>query len=656
MNISAPSALRFIAQLLSTWLLCSSCHFAFAQAAASSDYTTSLPSVEKVETQLQGSDPIDTTARQVAVFEYLQVYIERIRDGRQYNGPYTPGELQHRTDYAKAQYDLTQNFTKTHSAADVKTFQQKEGNYSVNNALDWIKQFEGQQAADTYKGTEATLAQSYQQHEDQMQQQQQQQQGGGGGLLGGLLGAGGASTSLNADQRRCLELGGSYNACAGVMMGLVQAIGSLVTMGASDTSANQPPPLSGVILVGDYHSRADLPEISLTANGGALLSKCGTLVDATHPYTLRKSSATTQIVADNEPNPIVLTLRSDGSLSGPGAIQVKGSIITGYHVVTTTRTGNCAPNCVTSSSTPIYAPSMQSCTISQLAPQPPPPPPAKPTGMVAAVGDLFGASDPIAQTYGFRVIGPYAGSSGMLLSFDNSYVTLDCGQAHVNVPYTVDNTPSGLVVRVQNGGGAFALTVATDNTLRGSGSTTINGRLVSAVNGQNVSFTPHSENCSIGTFTPKGAQNTMFASNAPVAATPSYTAPTPLSANGAATVPGAPTAFEASLAGAGIAPSGDARVSLRVLFTSNFTGANPMANQTVFVLRKPIEQVLSELGVAIPAGANAGRAMAALQTLCHSSQGCSSVVKGLSGYYVTTAKLDASGNATVSATAATGTY
>jgi hypothetical protein len=81
-----------------------------------------------------------------------------------------------------------------------------------------------------------------------------------------------------------------------------------------------------------------------------------------------------------------------------------------------------------------------------------------------------------------------------------------------------------------------------------------------------------------------------------------------------------------------------------------------MANQTVFVLRKPIEQVLSELGVAIPAGANAGRAMAALQTLCHSSQGCSSVVKGLSGYYVTTAKLDASGNATVSATAATGTY
>jgi hypothetical protein len=48
--------------------------------------------------------------------------------------------------------------------------------------------------------------------------------------------------------------------------------------------------------------------------------------------------------------------------------------------------------------------------------------------------------------------------------------------------------------------------------------------------------------------------------------------------------------------------------------------------------------------------------MKALQTQCHSAQGCSSVMQGLPKYYVTTTKLDATGKATLNATAATGQY
>jgi hypothetical protein len=93
-----------------------------------------------------------------------------------------------------------------------------------------------------------------------------------------------------------------------------------------------------------------------------------------------------------------------------------------------------------------------------------------------------------------------------------------------------------------------------------------------------------------------------------------------------------------------------------VLLSSSFAGTNPLVGQTVFVSRKPMDQILRELGVAVPANATPAQAMQALQTQCHSTQGCSSAVKGLSAYYVTTTKLDSTGKATLSATAATGPY
>src|SRR6201996_2802026 len=89
---------------------------AIAQAPpASGDYTASLPSVEKVKSQLKGTDPTDTVARQVAVFTYLQTYISRIKDNRKYGGPFTSGEQKLMGDYSLAAYQLSQDFAKTHS-------------------------------------------------------------------------------------------------------------------------------------------------------------------------------------------------------------------------------------------------------------------------------------------------------------------------------------------------------------------------------------------------------------------------------------------------------------------------------------------------------------------------------------------------------------
>jgi hypothetical protein len=73
-------------------------------------------------------------------------------------------------------------------------------------------------------------------------------------------------------------------------------------------------------------------------------------------------------------------------------------------------------------------------------------------------------------------------------------------------------------------------------------------------------------------------------------------------------------------------------------------------------MRKPIGDVLRELGLAVPSNATAAQSMKALQTQCHSTQGCSSIIQGMSRSYVTTTKLNASGKAALSARNAAGTY
>jgi hypothetical protein len=251
--------------------------------------------------------------------------------------------------------------------------------------------------------------------------------------------------------------------------------------------------------------------------------------------------------------------------------------------------------------------------------------------------------------------GRYAGNSGLVLEFANDAVTIDCGKAHVRTPYTVENTPAQFVVHVQNGGGAFLLGVAPDNALRGSGSTSVNGRLVTAIHGENVSFTPHSETCNVDSLRPRGERNTMLASNAPMPALPASYSGNVIASTSPAPAPAAP-AIEAALGGAGISAATGTRAPLRVLLSSNFTGTNPLAGQAVFVARKPMDQILRELGVTVPANATPAQAMKALQTLCHSPQGCTPMMQKLPTYYVATTKLDAAGKATLSATTATGKY
>jgi hypothetical protein len=80
-----------------------------------------------------------------------------------------------------------------------------------------------------------------------------------------------------------------------------------------------------------------------------------------------------------------------------------------------------------------------------------------------------------------------------------------------------------------------------------------------------------------------------------------------------------------------------------------------MAGQSIFIMRERMDEVLRKLGVPIPLNSTPGKAMQALSTSCHAMD-CRPIMTGLGKCYVTTAKLDSTGKATLSAQAQTGPY
>ena len=131
---------------------------AFGQA-ASADYTDDLPSVDRVKAEIKGTDPTDTLARQTAVFSYLNTYVYRIAYNRSVRGPYTAGETRVMTAYQLAGYQITQDYTKSHTPEQAKAFVQLAGQYEMNSAFyaDWSKRLIGPQSAAAYKNAENQL-------------------------------------------------------------------------------------------------------------------------------------------------------------------------------------------------------------------------------------------------------------------------------------------------------------------------------------------------------------------------------------------------------------------------------------------------------------------------------------------------------------------
>ena len=655
LSTAASCRLR-LRKMLLVALLCLACTNLLAQANNTS-YTSDMPSVERVKAEIRGSDPTDTLARQVAVFVYLSQYIQRIKYNRSYSGPFTPDEQRLMGAYDLAAYQISQDYAKSHTADEAKAFERLHGQYEMNSEFykDWSKRLIGKQSAAAYKGAETGLAATAKAHFDEEKRVNDEARANASKTTSGL-----SNDPTAVATRRCLELGGTPAGCMG--KGFTSGLMGMIGINMEEIAGSG---RAGVVLFGGYKGPATTVSLGFGADTVAL-GGCGKLVTDPHSYAVEKRPGSLQVMVQNEPHTIVLTMRPDGGLTGPGIIDVKGQIITGYHDVTETLYMNnqpvvdasCGGVCSKTTRVPDYAPKVERCTIGSLAPPPHPKPsatPAQPAADSGLIGALTGFMDTIAPSGGepgLRMTGKY-GSGMLLLDFSAASVTLDCGQAHVRQPYTVENAPNQLLIHVENAGGPFTLALEPDNSLRGSGSTAVNGRLVTGMNGDNVAFAPHSEHCDVATLRPKSGSTpaTNVAGNAPAA----VPAPQPVAGGSAAPVT-AVSNQRTSLTPASAPSPSPGRASMRVTISADFpSGPNPMVGQSVFVMKERIDDVLRKLGVAVPANSTPGQAMQVLATSCKTTD-CRPVFSGMTKYYVTTVKLDSTGKAVLSAQAATGPY
>jgi hypothetical protein len=637
--------------LLLAALLCLACGSVLAQT-ASPDYTNDLPSVERVKAEIKGSDPTDTLARQVAVFTYLQAYVQRIKYNRSYSGPFTPGEQRVIAAYSLAAYQMSQDYAKTHTPDEAKAFERLHGQYEMNSEFykDWSKRLIGPQSAAAYKGAEAGLAATQQAHVDSIKRANEEAQSQAQAHSTNAQGLSNDPTAVAT--RRCLELGGSNVGCMG--KGFMSGFMDMVGFGDKAQESFMGPGRAGVVLSGLYKNPATTTSLGFN-EGSVAINGCGKLVADGHNYTIDKRPGSLQVTVDNEPHPITLTMRPDGGFTGPGLIDVKGRIIIGYHTVTSTLMVNgvratpdqCNGPCQTSTQVPDYAPAMARCTIGSLAMPPQPPPaaaqPANDSGILGVVSGLADTFAPGGGEVGLRMTGKYGGGM-LLLDFSGNSLILDCGQAHLRQPYTVENTPNTLLIHVQNSGGPFTLAVQPDNSLRGSGNTAVNGRLVTGMNGENVAFTPHSERCDVGIFRPKtgAAPAASVASASPV--------PAPIATAAASSV----VPMSAASTGATNSP---ATSGMTLAISSSFPIANnPLAGRVVQLMSERYDIALRKVGAPIAADITPGKALLAYMANCGPPKSCPAYATAMHPYFVGKATFDSNGKATVTADVPPGSY
>ena len=294
--------------------------------------------------------------------------------------------------------------------------------------------------------------------------------------------------------RRCVELGGSDLECVGKGF-----FSGLMDMAGVNPDAIKGPEISGVVMNGSYQSGAvmglDFGPQTVSLRG------CGKLVPNGHAYTITKKPNQLLINVSSEPTPFVISLGSDGKLSGPGPIDVKGQIIAGYRKVWMQRYHNGAPVAGDGywDNQPIYAPKTERCTIGTCAAAPPPAPDKNPltAGITSAIDSIV----PQGPT-GLRMSGRYSGQGGLALEFAVDSVVLDCGAAHVKQLYAVENSAKQILVNVKNGSSPFMLAVQPNGVLTGSGTIDVAGRLVTGASDTALTYAAKNARCAIETLSP----------------------------------------------------------------------------------------------------------------------------------------------------------
>ena len=466
-------------------------------------YLGGMPPIDLVKHEIQGKDPTDTLARQVAVFNMLPLVTQRflIADRHRYNP--TPDEQKVNGQYGLAAYELEEGYKKTHTAAEAQEFFRLHGRYELDAALfhEMFKLFSPAFMVE-YGKVDRSANQWYQAH---LEQERRAGQGLGEAQSAPDNGNQGSSPFVRNDPgtlaaRRCVELGGSDLECVG--KGLSTGLMEMFGLGGASLNAAAKSARTGLVIAGVYQNQNSA--FFRFGDDSATLAGCGKLVEQPLPYTVTRQGASLLIQFANNPKPFTVALGPDGNLSGPGPTDVQGQIITGYRHYTAYKRrvsdNTIVPGSQHDVAEPIYAPKLERCTIGTLRSTGPVPS----SDVLPALFSVVSrdASKIKTTPAGPRMSGTYQNPGGLKVEFASEGAVLDCGQAHVAAAYTVSNDASALRIALNKAGSPLTLTLQPNGTLTGPTTIDVEGRVVSGSTDNGIAFAPRHAQCPAAALAP----------------------------------------------------------------------------------------------------------------------------------------------------------
>jgi len=476
-------------------------------------YVAGMPSPDTVKQRVQGSNAVDTLARHVAVLNRLPRIIERMRMAPERKFALTPDEQQMVNAYTLASYQLSQAYMKSATPEAFKTFQQMVARYEGDPTLnDQMMGLLSTAALADYRRVDQGASAQAQARVDQQRREAEQARALPASPAPGA--PPGRNDPGTMAARRCLELGGGTAECTakGLSTGMTDLAGlsgtGLVPGGdlfgiTADNLINP----AGVRIGGTFSGSGG---VTLQfGNGVASLSSCGKLESDDREYTVTKRGNTLQVEISNRPQPLVVLLGPNNLFTGPATFPITGNIIVGYQTRWVeqryTADNSVVPGSGRQERVPIYEERTLRCGFTSLRATGP----AKPAvGVIGSIAGIVGDPDPASTRSGTteaaagpRMGGTYAGGGGLKVEFRSTAAILDCGDAHVMVPYDVQNLTDRVVVTVRNGNVPLTLTLAPDGALVGSGTVVVTGRTVTGVKDSGTTFAPVQDRCAVGSLT-----------------------------------------------------------------------------------------------------------------------------------------------------------
>jgi hypothetical protein len=570
-------------------------------------YLSELPPVERVLREIKGATPDETAARQMGTFLQFKDIIQDMAGYRYYRNQLTADEQRLIGVYNTAYWNIAKTNPEYQKFTGLKGY-----DISPDYRVELFEKFFSRSFRAKYEEVDSTFrhniaARAKADTQNMLQTRAEiaeyQQQG----------------SKLAAEQRalrRCMEAGLNEPQC------LSEGIGKSFKdtfLGGMDIPFLSTPKVSGLRMGGAF-PKSGTTGIDLKFYAEQVVVTCQDLVPEAHQYSVAVRDGQAVITIQTTPRPLLVTVRPDGRLAGPAAVDIDGKVQTGTQMGTRTWSdGRTEPI-----SRPIYEPRTRRCGAALLTTSGPSPDPVTMNTAGTMIVGLFmgpgGNKPPQPSEPGLRLAGEYGTQAGFDLEFRAEGVIVGCREAAILRQYKVAASPNGVLVTVQHSPVPFTLTLGSDGRLTGSGTVRVDGRQVSNVVDGKVTYVPRSASCAVGILPP-------------------YTSAT--SANSA---PSASPALPAPSAG-------DASLSVTAS-AQTAGGPVPVAEETFALLNEDLGKLLADAGFQAAPGKSLVRSFVACN---NPDANCMKGIQALAGHLVARVQSDAAGKASFPGVAP-GTY